>query len=403
MADKISVAEALDRIERNISPSVPQRILIDAEAEGLVLAAAVNAAAATPRFDCSAMDGFALASEGTRSATASEPACLALADDVPAEASPLALSAGAAAPISTGAPIPEGADAVVARESCRVAGGMLEVTEAVAAGRHIRRRGEDVPAGGHVAAAGTPLTPALIGALLAYGVSDVAVRRPPSIDIIATGSELTAYACNASLARIDSNGPMIAAMCRSLGLRYRLTGPVPDDLRQLCDRFLFPENTPRADMLISTGGVSGGGHDHVRQALEAIGARIIFHGVAMRPGKPILFALLPDGRPFFGLPGNPVAALVGFRFFVLTAIRRTLGLERERGTPVTGVGPARTGTTLFLRGRRDDLHGGVEIDADQRSHVLGSVVTSDCWVRLETDRGAPYALCFDQQPRLTSR
>ncbi len=403
MAEKISVAEALDRIEHHIFPSAPHRIAIEAEAEGHVLAVPATAAADTPRFDCSAMDGFALLSRNTLTATASEPVSLALADDIPAEAVPAALQPRTAAPINTGAPIPECADTVVAKEYCHVVDGRLQLREPVAAGRNVRRRGEDAPVGSLVASAGTSLSPALIGALLSYGVSHIEARRPPRIDIIATGSELAAQFGGDSSARIDSNGPMIGAMCRSLGLQYRVMGSVCDDLQQLSRRFLTLGKESQADILISTGGVSVGAHDHVREALDTIGARIIFHGVAMRPGKPILFALLPDGRPFFGLPGNPVAALVGFRFFVLAAIRRMLGLERERGTPVNGVVSARPGTTLFLRGRRQDIHGRLELSADQRTHVLGSMARSDCWVRLENDGGASRAVCFDQQPHLASQ
>ncbi len=403
MADKISVADALDLIERHIPLSAPRRIAVGAGAAGHVIAAQVYAALASPPFDCSAMDGFALASGATQSATPSRPLSLALADDIPAGGRPKALPAGTAAPISTGAPVPDGADSVVASEGCHVADGRLEITEAVAAGRNIRRRGEDVSVGRRVAAEGTTLSPELIGALLAYGVSKVAVRRLPRVAILATGSELAANACSGLPPRIDSNGPMIGAMCHSLGLRYRLAGPVPDDLNLLCRQFRSQTDAPRADFLISTGGVSGGRHDLVREALDTIGARILFHGVAMRPGKPILFALLPDGRPFFGLPGNPVAAIVGFRFFVLAAIRRMLGLGRERGELVDGVGAARPGVTLFLRGYRKDGDGGLEIYTDQRSHAMGSVVTSNCWVRLEDHLGASRALCFDQQPRLTPR
>lgn len=400
MTEKIPVAEALDRIERHMSPSASRRIAVDAEAEGHILAAPVAAAADTPRFDCAAMDGFALMSRETRAATASAPVSLTLAGDIPAEATPARLQPHMAAPINTGAPVPAGADAVVAKEYCRVADGILLLPEPVAAGRNVRRRGEDAPAGKCVAAAGIPLSPALIGALLSYGVSHVEARRPPHIEIIATGSEL-AHPGQNSAARIDSNGPMIGAMCRSLGLPYRVTEPVRDDLQQLCHRLLSSGDGPHADMLVTTGGVSVGTHDLIREALDRIGARIVFHGIAMRPGKPVLFAILPDGRPFFGLPGNPVAALVGFRFFVLAAVRRMLGLPRETGLRIAAPASPRDGTTLFLRARTGSPSAGdIELLEDQRSHVLASVIASNSWIQLEATPEGANALLFDQTPRL---
>lgn len=401
MAEKISVSEALDRIERHVSPSAPLWIAIDAEAEGHILAAPVTAAADTPRFDCSAMDGFALSSRESHAATPSVPVLLDLAADIAAEAVPAALPPRTAAPISTGAAIPAGADVVVAKEYGRITGGKLKLTESAAAGRNVRRRGEDAPAGAHVASAGAPLSPELIAALLSYGVSQVEARRPPYIEIVATGSELAPHIGGDSRARIDSNGPMIGAMCRSLGLPYRVTRPIRDDLEQLCHRLLSSGNDPRADVLVSTGGVSVGAHDLVCEALDRIGAQIIFHGIAMRPGKPMLFAILPDGRPFFGLPGNPVAALVGFRFFVLAAIRAMLGLPRETGRQIAAPAPPRDGTTLFLRARTGSPSSNeLELLDDQRSHILASVIAANSWIRLETTAEGTSARLFDQAPRL---
>lgn len=399
MAERINVAEALDRIDRCLLPSPPRQIAIDADAQGHILSTPVAAAADTPRFDCSAMDGFAISSAATRGATAAAPAMFALAGDILAAAAAGRLPPGSAAPISTGAPIPADADSVAARERCFVTGRALHLSEPVEPWRNVRRRGEDAPAGKRVAEAGATLSPELIGALLGYGVAHVEARRPPRIDIMATGSELVMGA--GAAARMDGNGPMIGAMCRSLGLKYRVSAPMRDDLRLLCRRIMSQEEFPPADMIVSTGGVSVGTHDLVREALDRIGARIIFHGVAMRPGKPVLFALLPDGRPFFGLPGNPVAALVGFRFFAFAAVRRLIGLPRERGHMIAAPVAARDGTTLFLRARRDQATGqGVELLDDQRSHVMGSVVAADCWVRIDDTRNEPVATLFEQAPML---
>ncbi|WP_263588011.1 molybdopterin molybdotransferase MoeA [Sphingopyxis sp. GC21] len=401
MDDKISVAEALDRIDRHLLLSPPERLAVDADAQGHILSAPVAAAADTPRFDCSAMDGFAISSGATRDARAAAPAIFALAEDIPAAATARRLQPGSAAPISTGAPIPADADGVAAKERCLVIDGALHLSEPITPWCNVRRRGEDAPAGKRVAEAGHVLSPELIGALLGYGVTHVEARRPARIDVLATGSELVSPADAVGSARMDSNGPMIGAMCRSLGLECRVSAPMPDDLTLLCRQIASREEFPPADMLVSTGGVSVGKHDLVREALDRIGARIIFHGIAMRPGKPILFALLPDGRPFFGLPGNPVAALVGFRFFVLAAVRRMIGLPREEGCLIATPTAARGGTTLFLRARRGRTNrGSIKLLDDQRSHVMGSVVAADCWLRIDDTQNGPVAALFEQAPKL---
>lgn len=363
----------------------------------MVLAQAVNAAADTPRFDCSAMDGFALASSETLAATGQCPGRFDLAADIPASNGRGMLCLGTAAPISTGAPIPAGADAVVAKERCRLADGKLVISEPVLPGLNVRREGEDIRRGALVANAGTILSPALIGGLLAFGVTQVEVRPRPKVAIISTGSEFTSPPPSASAIRMDSNGPMIGALCRSLNLEVCVSDPVPDDPCALRSKLESLLNLPATDMIISTGGVSVGSHDHVREALEKVGARIVFHGVAMRPGKPVLFAVLPDDRLFFGLPGNPVAALVGFRFFVVAAIRRMLGIERERGRLIDAPQPARDGVTQFLRARLA-VNGAVVLADDQRSHVMRSLIESDHWVRLDREGSGSLAMLYPQQP-----
>ena len=397
MTEKIRVCDALDRIESHIRPLQPRMIRLDAIAHGQVLAKTVTAIADTPRFDCSAMDGFAIASAETLGATELSMAQFDLAPDIPASNSPGALPSHAAAPISTGAPIPQGADAVVAKERCRVAEGRLFVSEPVSMGRNIRRRGEDMPVGTPVAGQGTILSPVLIGALLAYGVSRVEARQLPKVAILSTGSEFTTSNNLGAPQRIDSNGPMIGAMCRSLGLEIEVSDPVPDDREKLGQTLDATRMSPQADLILSTGGVSVGSHDLVREALERVGARIIFHGIAMRPGKPILFAVLPDGRPYFGLPGNPVAALVGFRFFVMAAIRRQLGLDRELGRTVQVAQAGRDGVTQFLRARMDD-HGEIILAEDQRSHVMRSLLDSNCWVCLDAADHVSTASLFPHLP-----
>jgi molybdopterin molybdotransferase len=380
---KICIDEALACIADTIAPSPPGWTAIDATCLGWASAEPVRAATDAPLFDCSAMDGYAVRSADTFGGAAS-PAALRLAADVPAEAVPGALPIGEAAPISTGAPVPVGADAIVVRERTRRDAARLYVDAPVPIGANIRRRGEDMAQGAVVLPAGSILTPDTIGALLCCGVSGILGRRPPSLRIVPTGSEL-----EAAQPRLDANGPMIAAACRGLGIEADLGDPVPDD-EPAIRASLFGGR--RTDMLLSIGGVSSGRHDLVRGLVEGAGATILFHGLAMRPGKPLLFALLPDGTPFFGLPGNPVAALVAFRFFVMSAIRRFMGLAPETGVRIAPPQDGRDGTTLFLRANAGPPGMGVRLLENQRSHVMHSVLAADSWVRL--DGSGPKATAF---------
>ncbi len=246
---------------------------------------------------------------------------------------------------------------------------------------------------------GKVLTAEGIGALLSCGVQQVSVRNPPIVRIVPTGTELIAPHDASPDARFDSNGPMIAAACRGLGIKDILEPPVPDDATVLCEALFSPREGRESDMLMTIGGMSVGNHDLVRQVVDSHGARIVFHGVAMRPGKPLLFAILPDGRPFFGLPGNPVAAFMGFRFFVTAAIRCLMGIPPETGYPAIVATEPREGCTLFLRAKREGRSGQhVEVLADQRSHVMRSLLGADCLIRLDAAECGGQAFVYEKQP-----
>lgn len=398
MAVKHSVAEALALIRANASPGAPIRVPINVDALGAVAAEAISATSDNPRFDCAAMDGYAARAADIAPGSDGLPKRLRLAADIPAAGPAAFLAPGWAAPISTGAPVPAGADTIVPREQCRLHPGQVEFMQCPPAGKNIRSRGEEIEKGEQAISSGTTLSAEVIGALLSYGTVNALLRHAPTIRILPTGSEIGSHK-DGSSARLDSNGPMIAAACRRLGIPSSLAPPVPDDAAAI--RSAIADRNAGEEILLTIGGVSAGDHDLIRRVVTQDGAQIIFHGIAMRPGKPLLFARLADGRLLFGLPGNPVATLVGFRFFALAAVRCVMGLPPEVGEPVLGNVPARSGTTLFLRARRSRQAGkGPEMLEDQRSHVLRSIVTADCWVVSGPEETVGAASLFDLDGRL---
>ena len=392
--DRPSVEEALALIWQATGPLGVETISCS-HAAGRTTAQSVLAKRDTPAFRVSAMDGFALRSVDAIGASDASPVRLRLLDPVFAGTWPQALPGGAAVPISTGAPVPEGADAVLVREAACLRAGDLVLDTPVAPDRNIRQVGEDALAGDVILPPGARLSPAMIGALTAYGVARAPVWKSPRIGVISTGSELTGSDAEpACAAFVDSNGPMIRSAVTQLGLCADFIGIARDE-RQALDAAL--DAASASDLIVSTGGVSAGDLDLVRERLEARGAEIIFHGVRMRPGKPLLFARLADGRLYFGLPGTPIAALATFRFFVTHAIRRLSAMPPEQGEAIRHNGGAREGTTLFLRARRaTDRQGRPLADTrlDQRPHILRSVFEADLWLRLHDGEGGDNGLAY---------
>ncbi len=401
-----NVDAAFDAIEGALAPLGVETCVVT-DALGLLTAAPAVAELDVPRFVASAMDGFAVRSADIRAASPEAPVELELGTSVAAGSPAGSVRPGQAVPISTGAPLPEGTDAILVREIGEVVGyGMdrrLRVSRPIEQGRNVRAQGEDMARGGTLVDAGHRITPDTIGALVACGVARVAVRRMPRIVLLSSGNELAADRAMLSdpAQAIDCNGPMILAAAQGIGLPVRFLGRMADRPGAVAEMFDTAFAPDSGDIVISTGGVSAGDYDLVRSGLEAQGVAIHFHGVQMRPGKPLLFATLPDGRPYFGLPGNPVAALVAFRFFVMAAVRRMLDLPREAGEVVAASAEPRDGTTLFLRGRRVvDADGRMRIDTDfdQRSHILSSVVQADHWLRVEP--GEPRYRAYTKMPTL---
>jgi molybdopterin molybdotransferase len=379
--NRIDFSAALSCIE-NVAPTMPvEPVAIDA-ALGRIIGAGVVAQADYPRFDCSAMDGFAIVAADAANASLDRPVRLDLIGESRAGAAASLASAPGACAISTGAPIVPPFDAVVAKESVVRDGPAILLTESVGLGRNIRRRGEDARPGDLVAVRGKLVTPEVIGALCCFGVPEIDAIRLPRVVVLTTGDELRRARGEGEHFVHDSNGPMIAAMMRQAGLAPQLVTPAPDDRGALVTS-IEQALAAAPDLIISTGGVSVGDHDQVPAALQALGATIHFRGVAMRPGKPVLFASLPNGCPYFGLPGNPVAAAVGARFFVIAAIRAMLGLQRERGWAVAidaPGGPDNFGTRILKARWHPGPPPAVTLAADQRSHTMRPLLDCNSWV-----------------------
>jgi molybdopterin molybdotransferase len=328
MRTGISVAEARAIVLEAAQPLAPEVVAFES-ALGRVLAEPVVSSRTLPPADCSAMDGYAL-----RAADVAAPgAKLRIAFEVAAGGqAPRRLEAGEAARIFTGAPIPPGADCVVRQEDTEARAGELRVLVAVPRGEHLRAAGEDVKAGEHVLEEGARIGPAEVGMLASLGRTLVHVRRRPAVAVLSGGDELVEPHEEPTHGRIvSSNAYTLAAQCREAGAlpsNLGIARDTPGDLERLLRAGLG------ADVLVSSAGVSVGDHDHVRPSLEKLGVRLAFWGVEMKPGYPITFGRADDGRGafVFGLPGNPVSAMVTFELFVRPLLLR-LGGHRELARP----------------------------------------------------------------------
>ncbi|MDB4971048.1 MAG: molybdenum cofactor biosynthesis protein MoaA [Myxococcales bacterium] len=316
---------------------------------GRVLAHDVVSATDVPSHDNSAMDGYAL-----RTADAFDGATLRVIGEVAAgQVATRTLVAGEAYRIMTGAPIPPGADAVIMQEQCERRGDEVTLKRAVKLRDHVRDRGEDVRAGEVVLRRGLTLRAAEVGTLASARRARVAVTRRPIVALLATGDELRDVGEPLDPGAIpDTNSYALAALVREAGGEPRQLPIVRDDRAALAAAM---REARSADLIVSTGGVSVGEHDHVKAVLEELGAELTAWRVDMKPGKPVALAVL-DGTPYYGLPGNPVSSMVAFTLFVRPAIRAALGctepLDLARATvrleaPLTVRGERRQ----FLRAR----------------------------------------------------
>jgi molybdopterin molybdotransferase len=371
----LSVEEALEQILSRVRPLPTERVDLLA-ALGRVLAEPVRSTRSIPPWPNSSMDGYAVRAGDTRPG-----AMLAVVGRVVAGALPdRALGAGEAMRIFTGAPLPGGADAVVPQEDIDALDARIILREVTPRGAYVRPAGEDVRVGDLVLEPGTLLGSAEIGLLATLGHSQVEVARRPRVAVLSTGSELADLGTEPGPAQIPNANTysLMAQVMEAGGVAMNL-GVAPDRLDIIGERI---RRGCEADVLVSSAGVSVGDLDLVREALVGAGAELHLWKVNMRPGKPITFGSLA-GRPVFGLPGNPVSAMVTFELFVrpaLLAMQRRRGASRSRvraiaADPITNRGSRRGYLRVSLT--LDSGRWLARLTGDQGSGILRSMVAAD--------------------------
>ena len=379
----LTVEDALARVLSAVQPLAPEATSLE-DACGRVLAEDARARVDLPRFASSAMDGFALRAADT-------PGTLSVVGRIaagrPAERP---LEAGEAMAISTGGVVPNGADAVVPIELVRDEGDTVVVPQAAPDGANVRPAGGDVRSGEVVVPAGTPLTPSRLAALASAGVTALPCGRRPRVAIVATGSELKRVGEPLREGEIyESNGLMLTALLAGAGATVAPLRHAEDDAAAHAEAL---SHGLEADVLVTSGGVSVGPHDLVRQTLAELGVEEVFWGVAMRPGKPLSFGRR-GATLVFGLPGNPVSSLVGAMLFLLPALRALQGDRRPE--PRFGTGLLAVPATR--RSSRDDFQrASVEVrDGEvvlrplpgQESHMIARAAAADALVHVPRGEG----------------
>ena len=314
----ISVAEAIQIVRQETKALGSERVQLQ-HALGRVLAEDVVSDSDLPPFDRAQMDGYAVRAEDVKNA----PARLRIVGESAAgKGWHQRLEEGQAVRIMTGAPVPAGADSVQQVELTHELkdGTVVELLESVQAGRSIVRRGAEIEAGQTVLSAGATINAAMMAVLAAFGYAQVNVFSRPRVAVLATGSELVPVDQKPGQDQIrDSNNYSISAYAQQAGAIVEHLPLAGDDTELLKSE--IAEAAKRCDMIVTSGGVSMGVYDVTKAALKELGAEVFFERVSLRPGKPTVFARLPNGKLFFGLPGNPVSVSVTFNLFTRTALR----------------------------------------------------------------------------------
>ncbi len=378
-ANLLSVDDARTRVLESVEPLATEKVSLR-EALGLVSATEVRAPHALPRFDNSAMDGYAVAAADTSGAGEYTPVELEIVGEVRAGGSDeVVVEAGTAARIMTGAPLPAGADAIVMVEVTEEKDGKVLVKTSVEKGQHVRPAGDDLDAGEILVREGLELGPGELALLGSMGVTPVEIRRGPRVALLVTGDELVDPEEEPGPGQIrDSNALALLALLERAGARPVLSERVPDRREAVVEA--FERAAEAADLVVSSGGVAVGKYDFVKDVVEELG-NIELWRVAMQPGKPVVLGSVSN-VPFLGLPGNPVSVHVGFEQFVRPAIRKMRGcsslLRPTLDATLTETITKRPGRLHFVRVRLSNRDGGwfATPTGPQGSHIQSSLI--DC-------------------------
>jgi molybdopterin molybdotransferase len=326
----ISFEEALHKILSSIQPLGLEKVQL-LESLGRIIGEDIYAKRDIPPLDNSAMDGYALRFEDIRESSKDHPVRLEVIEDLPAGfVSKKTIEKGQAIRIMTGAPIPKGADTVVPVEETRKEHGFTFILKAASLGENIRRSGEDVKKGERVISKGDLIRPAEVGMLASVGRSSVLIYQKPLIAILCTGDELVDVDGNLEESKIiSSNSYTLAAQVKDCGAVPVQLGIARDRKEEIREKL---RQGTRADVLISSAGVSVGDYDFAKDALGDLGMEMAFWQISMKPGKPLAFGTI-QGKPVFGLPGNPVSSMISFEEFVRPSLLKMMG-HREVLRPV---------------------------------------------------------------------
>jgi molybdopterin molybdotransferase len=384
----ISVSEARERILAAVSILAVEYVPV-VDALGRVVAETLTAPHPLPRFDNSAMDGYAVRGEDARQASEQTPVVLNVIGEVRAgDPGDLKVEAGTAVRIMTGAPLPPGADAIVPVEETQERDGQVSIQGAANTGRHVRPSGDDLEAGAVVVVSGTELGPGELALLATMGCSPVPVHSMPKVAVLVTGDELVPPEVEPGPGQIrDSNSIALRSLVAEAGARALFQPPVSDSLDATIEA--FQRASEIADLVVSSGGVAVGRYDFVKDAVESLGA-IDMWRVAMQPGKPVVLGRI-GSVPFLGLPGNPVSIHVSFEQFVRPAIRKMRGCKdllrpTVRATLTEAVTKS-PGRLHFVRVRLSGSGEGWRATptGPQGSHIQSSLVGSHGVARFAAD------------------
>jgi len=380
-------AKPLEKIEVNISNAL-----------GRVCAADITSPEIVPQFNNSAMDGFAVNSTILKQASEGNSIALKVVGSTAAGDSPEKGGEGAWE-IMTGAPVPLGYDAVVKIEDTKtikkdIEGRPQEISINISASpkQNIRDAGEDFQIGDAILKSGDIITPEHIMALASLGIANISVQQKPSVAVVSTGKELVddiATPLKSGQIR-NSNAPYLLSALSEVNVSASYEGTIHDE-PEIFEDSIMELLKGATNIIISTGAVSMGRYDFIPDSLKKLGAEILFHKVAIRPGKPVLFAKFPNGKFYFGLPGNPISAAVGLRFFTYPLIRHLQNLEAESPINARLLMPAKKkqGLRFFRKAHLSVAVGGklqLEILNGQESFKIHPMLQANCWAEFTEEQ-----------------